>query len=116
MDLLAKLVTTKPISDRERGEAIVAKSSDDAFALFPTVYRLMTEKEIAGVKRELSKISIKLDDQGFVTTFTEPASGQVLFNITDNLFRVLEALEARLTGDKPGWVPDKYALQRKKKK
>jgi len=116
MDLLERLVMTAPVHAKDRGAAIIPKSSDDAYTLWPTLYRLMTEKKIGKVERELSKLSIKLDDQGFVATLTEPASGQVVFHVSDSLFRILESLEARLVSDKPGWVPDKYAHMKKKKK
>jgi len=116
MDLLARLVTGGNNGTKPRGSAIVAKSSDDFFALYPNLYRLMTEENIGGVDRALSKLSIKMTDQGFCATLTEPASGQVIFHIGDNLFRLVEALEQRLVSDNPGWQPDKYADQRKKKK
>lgn len=116
MDLLARLVTTKSNGVKDRGSAIVAKSSDDFYTLYPLLYRLLTENKIGEVERDLSKLSLKLDDQGFVLTLTEPASGQVIFHVVDNLFRAFESLEKRIGSDNPGWVPDKYALQRKKKK
>lgn len=116
MDILQALVMQSPAVGKDRDKSIVAKSSDDFFALYPLTYRLMTERKIGKVDRELSKLSIKLAGEGFVTTLTEPASGQVIFSTSDSLLHAFERLEGRLGSEKPDWRPDKYAKSRKVKK
>lgn len=116
MDVLSALVQSKSKVERDRGASTVAKSSDDFFALYPLVYRLMTEEKIGDVDRRLSKIGISLKGEGFVTTLTEPASGQILFSISDTLIGCFEVLEGRLRSENADWRPDKYASSRRKKK
>lgn len=114
--VLAALVKTKPVAKRDRGEAIQAKQNDDFFALYPNVYSLMRDTEIAGVKRDVSKISIALKSEGWVTTLTEPASGQVMFSQSDTLLDCFLALERRVSKPDADWREDKYAKQRRSKK
>lgn len=116
MDVLNALVQTKPVDPRSRGASIVAKTSDDFYTLYPLLYRLMSETKIGKVERELSKVSIKLCPEGWTCTLTEPASGQVLFSVSDSLLKCFEVLEGRLGSSKCDWRPDKYASQRKSKK
>lgn len=116
MDILSALVQSKPKGVKERGASTVAKSSDDFYALYPLLYRLMTEEKIGEVDRRLSKIGICLKGEGFVLSLTEPASGQICFSTSDTLIRCFEVIEGRLASGEADWRPDKYAKARRKGK
>ncbi len=100
----------------DRGKAIVERQNDEFFTLFPHLYQLMADRKIGKLERDVSKVSIKLCPEGWISSLTEPCSGQILFTRTDNLFEVFEALEAVLAGGSADWRVDKYAKQRKAKK
>ena len=112
-DVLASLVKTRLNGKPERGESIVGRQSDDFFSLYPLLYQLLADRKIAGVEREVSKVSMKLCPEGWVASLTEPASGQVLFSRSDTLLSCFEVLEGRLASGKADWRMDKYAKKRK---
>lgn len=114
--VLESLVSTKRVETRDRGEAVQGKQNDDFFALYPTVYALLRDRQIGSVKRDLSKVSISLKPEGWITTLTEPASGQVIFSQSDTLLKCFEALEGRVSKAGADWREDKYAKHRKPKK
>lgn len=115
-DVLAMLVNTPRNGKPNRGESIRARTDDDFFTLYPLLYQLLADSEIAGVQREVSKLSVKLNDEGWVCSLTEPASGQVGFSRSDTLLSAFEVLEGRLASGKLDWRTDKYAKHRKVKK
>ena len=115
-DVLSMLVNTPSNGKPDRGDSIKPRSSDDFYALYPLLYQLLADREIAGVKRDVSKLSVKLCDEGWVCSLTEPASGQVLFSRSDSLLSSFEVLEGRLGSGKADWRVDKYAKHRKVKK
>lgn len=115
-DVLAMLVKTQRNGKPNRGESIRPRSDDDFFTLYPLLYQLLADVKIAGVDREVSKLSMKLCDEGWVLSLTEPASGQVLFSRSDSLLSAFEVLEGRLASGKADWRVDKYAKHRKVKK
>jgi len=114
--VLASLVQTVQNGKANRGEAIQERQNDDFFTLYPNLYQLLADREIEGVKRDVSKVSIKLCDEGWVCSLTEPASGQVLFSRSDTLLHCFEVLEERLVSGKADWRQDRYAKQRRSKK
>lgn len=116
MDVLSTLVQSRPKGVKERGASTVAKSSDDFYALYPLIYRLMTEEKIGDVQRGLSKMGLSLKGEGFVLSLTEPASGQICFSTSDTLIACFEVLERRLRDDEADWRPDKFAKARRKGK
>ncbi len=91
-DVLSMLVNTPKNGKPDRGKAIKSRSDDDFFTLYPLLYQLLADGEIAGVKRDVSKVSIKLCDEGWVCSLTEPASGQVGFSRSDSLLSCFEVL------------------------
>jgi len=115
-DVLSTLVNTRSNGKPESGHAIVGRQSDDFFTLYPLLYQLLADRKIAGVDREVSKVSIKLCPEGWVTSLTEPASGQVLFSRSDTLLACFEVLEGRLGSGKADWRVDRYWKQRKVRK
>lgn len=115
VDVLSMLVKTPKNGKADRGKAIKARTNDDFFTLYPLLYQLLADSKIAGVDRDVSKVSIKLCDEGWVCSLTEPASGQVLFSRSDTLLHAFEVLEGRLGSGKADWRVDKYAKQRKTK-
>lgn len=114
-DVLASLVQSRPNGKPNRGDSIQDRQNDDFFCLYPNLYQLLADREIAGVKRDVSKVSVKLCPEGWVTSLTEPASGQVLFSRSDTLLCCFEVLEARLAAGDADWRLDKYAKHRKGK-
>jgi len=116
MGVLETLVKQVVKSGRDRGASIQGPQNDDFYALYPLLYTLLSEKKIGETVRELSKISIKLLPEGWTCTLTEPASGQVMFSVSDTLLHAFEVLEGRLGAEKCDWRPDKYAKRRVSKK
>lgn len=116
MGLLESLVKSNPQGKKDTHTGITPKSSDEFATFYPNVYDLMTKRKIGAITRELSKLSVKLADTGWVTTLTEPASGQVLFSQSDSLFKAFEALESRIVSPEPDWREDRYAKKKKTKK
>jgi len=115
-NVLAMLVQSRPNGKPNRGDAIVERQNDDFFALYLILYQLLADREIEGVKRDVSKVSIKLQPEGWVCSLTEPASGQVLFSRSESLLSCFEVLEGRLSSGDADWRLDKYAKVRKERK
>lgn len=76
----------------------------------------MADTKIGKQVRDVSKVSIKLCPEGWVVSLTEPCSGQIAFNRTDNLFECFSSLEGHLGAGTIDWRVDKYAKNRKAKK
>lgn len=112
-ELLQALVINENSNGKPRGECVVEKTSDDFFGLYPLLYSLLREKQIGKVKRELSRLSVRLTAEGWTSAITEPASGRILFSVSDSLIKLWEVTEGRLGASEVDWRPDKWAKNRK---
>lgn len=114
-DVLEVLLKSGSNGARKRGSSIVDRQNDDFFALYPNVYRLLADRQIGGIKRDLSRLSIRLLPEGWVLALTEPATGQILFSQSDTLIKCFESLESRVGAEDADWREDKFARKNKPK-
>jgi hypothetical protein len=88
-------------------------------AMFPCLCEMLTSGIYPGGDvREVSRLSLYADQEngGWRAMLTEPSQALVLWTHSEELSKLLQAVEAHVASDKPDWRNDRYATKRGGKK